>query len=134
MSSQRRIAASRANGARSRGPVTPEGLARCQAASLTHGLTARRTVLGNESMDGFRALREAYVLHFRPESRLEVDTVDSLAAARWRLDRAISLEVTLLDLEMERQEPEIQKEFEVCDAETRTAIAYRALCDAGGRF
>jgi len=108
---------------------SPEGLARCQAASLTHGLTARRTVLGNESMDDFRALREAYVLQFQPESRFEVDMVDELAAARWRLDRAISLEVTLLDLEMERQEPEIQKEFDVCDAETRTAIAYRALCD-----
>ena len=73
MSTQRRIDSSRANGARSHGPKTPEGLARCRAAPITHGHSARQVVLENESLDEFRALREMYLVHFRPESPFDLD-------------------------------------------------------------
>jgi hypothetical protein len=130
MSSQRRKDASRANGARSRGPITPEGLDRCRNASITHGLTARRTiVLETESKDEFATLFDAYLDYFQPANVVEHSFVLQLVTAQWRMDRAAALETALLDLEVDRQEPKIKQEFEVCDKGTRLAIAYRALCD-----
>ncbi len=122
MSSQRRIDSSRANGARSRGPKTPEGLARSQSAALTYGLTSRQVVLPGESEDEFRALRDAYLTDFRPRSTYEIDLVTVLAATRWRLDRLAAYEVDLYNAEMDRQKPDIPKEFKL-------AVAYRTLCD-----
>ena len=121
MSSQRRIDASRANGALSHGPKTPEGRALSDAARLTHGLTSRRTLVGNESEEDFRALRETYTAYFLPVTRF--------IAARWRLIRITSIETAMLNLEMDRQEPHVKKEFEICDAATRVAMAFRALSD-----
>ena len=122
MSSQRRINSSRANGARSRGPKTAEGLARSRSATLTYGLTGRQIVLPGESEDEYRALRDAYLTGFRPRSTYEVDLVTVLAATRWRLDRLAAYEVDLYNTEMARQKPDIPKEFKL-------AAAYRTLCD-----
>lgn len=129
MSSQRRIDASRANGALSHGPKTPTGRALSDAARLTHGLTSRRTLIGNESEEDFRALRETYTLYFQPETRAELDWLEEFIAARWRLIRITSIETALLNLEMDHQEPQVKKEFEICDSATRIAMAYRALSD-----
>jgi len=121
MSSQRRIDASRANGALSHGPKTPEGRALSAAAALTHGLTARRTLVGNESEEAFRALRDVYTLYFQPENRLELDWLEEFIASRWRLIRITSMETALLTLEVDHQEPDVKKQFEVCETETRIA-------------
>jgi len=127
VSSQRRIDSSRANGARSRGPKTPEGLARCAAAPLTHGFNARQIVLPQESEDGFRALREAYLAEFQPASPRDLALVDLLAAARWRLDRLRLIEVDLYDTEIARQDPGIPEELKL-------AAAFRTLCDESRAF
>ena len=129
MSSQRRIDASRANGAKSRGPVTPEGRARSDMAAVTHGLTSRRVLLKNESEDEFVALRDVLVAHFQPSDPYEADLVEQLVAARWRLDRVSSLETALLEVEISRREPEIEKEFQSCSPDIRNALAFRALFD-----
>ena len=49
MPTDKQKAASRANGARSRGPKTPEGKARSARNSLNHGLLARAILLEGES-------------------------------------------------------------------------------------
>ena len=134
MSSQRRKDASRANGALSHGPVTPEGLARCQSAPLTHGLTAHAIVLESESEDDFRALYDAYLAEFQPPSARDLFLVEQLVSARWRLDRAVYTETALLDLKMAQQEPQVEREFSACDKKTRTALAFRALCDESRAF
>ena len=63
MSSQRRIDSSRANRAKSRGPVITEGCARSRAA----GLTAGQLLLDGESKEEFNALREEYLAEYLPE-------------------------------------------------------------------
>jgi hypothetical protein len=128
MSSQRKIYSARANGALSNGPITPDGRDRSQAGPTTHGLASRRVVLENESEDEFRALRESYLLELRPATPIELRLVDQYVAACWRLDRLGNIETALLDLEMARQQPQVDKEFQVCDADTRTALAFRSLC------
>ena len=129
MSSQARIDASRANGAKSRGPVTPEGRARSHMAAVTHGLTSRRVLLGNESEEEFAALRNLLVDHFEPGNPYEADLVEQLVAARWRMDRVSCLETALLEVEIGRREPQIQKEFQGCGPDIRNALAFRALFD-----
>jgi hypothetical protein len=129
MSSILKIQSARANGARSRGPVTPEGRARSSQNALKHGLTSRIIVLSNESEADFDALREAYLAHFNPQTELEVGLVEQLVAACWRTQRTWALETALLDLEMEEQREGIEKKFEAIDEEARTALAFRALCD-----
>ncbi len=129
MSSQRKIDSARANGALSHGPKTPEGRALSAAARLTHGLNSRRTVLGHESEEEFRALREAYIMYFQPETRADFDLLDEFVAARWRLLRITSIETALFDLELDQQELAVKDKFQVCDVETRSALAFKALCD-----
>jgi hypothetical protein len=129
MSSQKRIASSRANGAKSRGPVTPEGRARSNMGPVTHGLTSRCVLLRNESEEEFLALRDVLVAHFQPSDPYEADLVEQLVAARWRLDRVSSLETALLEVEISRREPEIEKEFQSCSPDIRNALAFRALFD-----
>ena len=132
MSTQERKDSSRANGAKARGPVTPEGRARSRAARLTHGLTSDQILLEYESQEQFNALREEYFADYRPQTRPQFDLVDQLVTARWRLSRVIALQTALMDHQMARQEPEIREMFVVCDGETRAAIAYQHLIDDGG--
>ena len=66
MSSLRRINSSRANGARSRGPITPEGKERASANALRHGLLAECVVLENESNQCFDDLVTQHIERFAP--------------------------------------------------------------------
>ena len=65
MSSLRQTLASRANGARSLGPATPQGKRRSSQNATTHGLLARCIVMENESTAAFEAL----VAHHCAESQ-----------------------------------------------------------------
>ena len=129
MSSQRKIQSARANGAKSRGPKTPEGRARSARNSVTHGFNAKSVILDNESEDRFTELRDAYIAELAPRNQLEADLVDQLVVARWRLERAWYLETSLLNIEVIRQRPQIEEQFEHIDEPTRTALAFKAVCE-----
>ncbi len=103
MHSQARIESSRANGARSHGPKTPEGRACCRAARLKHGFASSQIVLENESEDEFRALRDTYLAEFQPQNSIERGLIDELVTARWHLERLWSLQTSLLNEETARQ-------------------------------
>jgi hypothetical protein len=88
-----RAVASRRNGAKSRGPKTPEGKARASRNALKHGLTAERwIVLYDEDTKAFDALLEAWETRFAPADDTEAVLVRRLAEADWRLRRATRLE------------------------------------------
>jgi hypothetical protein len=129
MSSLLKIQSARANGARSRGPVTPEGLARSSQNALKHGLTSRSIVLSNESESDFEQLHESYLAQFNPQTDVEVGLVEQLVASRWRIERIWALETALLDLEMLEQEDAVKRKYEAIEDVARTALAFRALCD-----
>jgi hypothetical protein len=88
-----RAAASRRNGAKSRGPKTAEGKARSARNALKHGLCAQRfVVLGGEDFDEFDALEAALTAELAPQGALQAVLVRRIVAATWRLERAERLE------------------------------------------
>jgi hypothetical protein len=92
-----RAQASRANGAKSRGPRTAEGKARSARNALKHGLSAKKHVLlPDDSRAEFKALEGALLEELRPEGALQTLLVHRLVAAAWRLARADRLEFGLL--------------------------------------
>src|SRR5579872_3559414 len=103
MSSLRRLRASRANGALSRGPKTPEGRLRSSQNSLRHGLTATCTVLSSESRDGFDALFQQFLDRFGPVDDFEFGMIEELASSYWRMRRAWAIETKLLQEAIDAQ-------------------------------
>jgi hypothetical protein len=97
MSSLRRIAASRANGARSRGPVTPPGKARSAANALRHGLLAQNAILRLEPAEGFQAHLDDFVERLQPSDTVELSLVEELAVSVWRQRRCWAIETQLVD-------------------------------------
>ncbi len=97
MTSEKRSQAARANGARSRGPVTPEGKAISSRNALRHGLLAKTVVLANENPKCFEELFYLLVERFSPVDDVEMCAIEEMAAAHWRLHRAISMEHAILD-------------------------------------
>jgi len=94
--SNARAEASRRNGARSRGPKTPEGKARSAENALKHGLRAQKhIVLPSEDAAEFEALEAALMEELAPEGALQSVLAQRIVAATWRLSRAERLEAEL---------------------------------------
>ncbi len=97
MISEKRSQAARANGARSRGPVTPEGKAISSRNALRHGLLANIVVLSNEDAKTFEGVFQMLIKRFSPVDDIELSAIEEMAAAHWRLRRAMSMEHALLE-------------------------------------
>ena len=123
MNSERRIQASRANGARSHGPITAPGKLNSSRNSTRHGILATTIVLDSESKSRFEDLLVAYTIEFQPRTPAETNLVESMAIARWRQLRVLHIQRAGFDLEMARQEtPED-------NAPVRAATVFRNLSD-----
>src|SRR5882672_4317 len=103
MSTINQVSASRANGARSLGPVTPEGKKRSSMNAVRHGLLARCVVLDNESRDCFDQVVTQYLDCFRPANDVELGMIEEMIAAAWRQRRAWAIETSLMDTAISRQ-------------------------------
>jgi hypothetical protein len=86
----KRVAA--ANAARSTGPVTPEGKARSSQNAIRHGLLADTLVFPGESEERFCDLLTVLEHELQPEPGVETDQVHLIAAAHWRRMRLWSVE------------------------------------------
>jgi hypothetical protein len=122
MSSPKKIQANRRNGARSKGPKTPEGKRRSRYNAVRHGLLADCTVLENESMDGFQELLQHHVRRFAPIDDIEFGFVEEMASAYWRLRRAFAIEKDIFEKAIENQTGP--------DELTRVGQAWREIADS----
>ena len=102
MSSRRQRRAARANGKKSKGPVTPEGKARSAANATKHGLAApgRLAVsvcLNFESREDFCTLHQTYINLHRPADPGEHLIVEEMAVARRHLQRTWVMQTAVLE-------------------------------------
>ena len=90
--------ASRANGARSRGPRTDEGKARSSMNALTHGLTARTAIVLPlvERAEDWSAHLTGFAEALRPVGAVERELVERMAAITWRLRRVERVEAAVI--------------------------------------
>ena len=95
--SERRAAAARANGAKSRGPVTAQGKANSSRNSLRHGLRSKLLVDDAESRDKRAAILAAYMNDLQPRSPDERALVEIMAFFLWRRTSLWKLETDLLN-------------------------------------
>jgi len=123
MSSLRRIASSRANGARSRGPVTTDGKDRSSANAMRHGLLARCVVLPNESGQSFDDLVTQHTDRFGPLDGVEFGMVEEMAASYWRMRRAWAIENRLMEKALQNQPPGEDEAARIAGAFTELAAS-----------
>jgi hypothetical protein len=122
MRSEKQRQASRANGAKSRGPVTADGKHTSSRNATRHGVLCNAITLKVEVKDGFLDLVNKLTDEFQPQTPFEDSLIESMAAARWRLWRIWTIESATLDLELARQNsPE--------DYATCVALAVKELSD-----
>ncbi len=96
--SDARAEASRRNGAKSRGPKTPEGRSRSAQNALKHGMRAEKyLVLPDEDTAEFEALDAALVEELAPVGALQAVLARRVAVAAWRLTRADRIEAELFE-------------------------------------
>ena len=123
MSSERQINANRINGAKSHGPITPEGRRASSRNSLSHGLLSEAIILEGESAERFDALHEALIEEYQPETPTEYGLVETMVVCRWRLMRIWILENSGVAHEIRKNAASNELE----NQPTQAALAYRSV-------
>ena len=122
--------ASKTNGAKSKGPATPEGKAKSSKNRMRHNLTTGHIVLlSNEDPKVFIQHSFGYLDRFAPADHVERDLVDQMIAASWRLARISAIECSLTEIEMDLQTETHAKVFEYLDAHARQTVSLFANPD-----
>ncbi len=103
--SEARSAASRLNGSRSKGPVSPEGRQIAARNSLKHGLSGDGVVLAAEDQAEVERLDAAFSSELAPKSELGAALIHELASLTVRMKRATRHEFAASD-ERVRNAPE----------------------------
>jgi hypothetical protein len=88
--------ASRINGSKSKGPITPTGKDVSKFNGLKHGLRAEHIVLPGENPAEFEAERQAWLHDWNPKSHTRAILVERAAIASWRLRRSVKAEAAFL--------------------------------------
>ncbi|HXJ39884.1 MAG TPA: hypothetical protein VNH18_11445 [Bryobacteraceae bacterium] len=124
----RRAAISRANGAKSRGPVTNMGKSISARNNTRHGFLARTVVLPSESADRFHRILAGLRDHYRPANVTEHHLVDCMAVAQWRKLRVWGIENGIIGFEVKQRlasVPEVAGE----DDTTQASVCLRDFTD-----
>src|SRR5450432_1652042 len=104
MRSAKQIAASRANGARSRGPVTARGKQNSSRNSFRHGFSRHDPTLDQDPPDAFVTLRTGFEASFQPTTPFELQLVHTMAVAHWRKQQVLEAHTVAMKKVMASQQ------------------------------
>ncbi len=127
MRSDAQIEASRINGAKSQGPITPEGKQISSQNAVKHGLSARTVVLCNEDHALFEQLEQDYIDSLQPCTVLELHLVQHVAVAEWRVRRAWSIETGINDISILQHRLQDDREHPRLDEDYRIALTQKRV-------
>lgn len=116
--------ASRANGAKSNGPTTPEGKAKSAQNGTTHGLFSTTILLKPESQSAWHKLADGLVKRFKPADDVELNLIYEMAVATWRSQRATAMEAALVNMDYDVLDITDEKANSPEDEVRRCALAY----------
>jgi len=127
--SEKKAAASRANGAKSRGPKTAEGKAKSSLNAITHGGYSKRPthLLPWESDEAFKAFSASFHDLFQPANDVEASLVDEMVFARWRMDRFCALQDQTLSLKVRDLENYFNLKYDSISEPERLSVAVSNL-------
>lgn len=114
--SPKKCRANRQNATLSTGPRTVDGKARAALNAMTHGIFAR-VVLEGEDAQHFAGLQHDYIVQLNPQDRLELDLVNRIDLAQWRLSRCDDAEGLYLDSVGQRSKKVALEELDKVKAE-----------------
>jgi hypothetical protein len=97
MRTPKQIQASRANGARSKGPVTAQGKRNSSRNSIRHGLLAETVVLEDEHTGRFLELLNDLLDEHQPATPTQTMLVETLATAIWKQKRIWGMQKVAFD-------------------------------------
>jgi hypothetical protein len=123
MRTEAQIQASRANGRRSQGPVTPEGKARSSQNAYRHGLLAHTMVLRTEDKEAFGQYLDQHLERWQPFDDVELNLVEEMVGAAWRGRRAAGMQTMVYDAEIAAIEPSGCSGNDLVDAFNRLAAS-----------
>src|SRR5580704_10661607 len=112
---------------RSTGPQTAAGKQRSSQNALTHGLTARSSVLATEDPAAYQLHCRQFFDEYQPGTPTETQLTQELADTSWRINRIPSLEAALLDRAANPPSDQARIEFDIVDA-------HRALATLGMHY
>jgi len=92
-----RLAANRANAAKSTGPRTPQGKAKAAMNALKHGLTASAPTLQHEDPQTYATLEQSLLADLSPQTPLELILANRIVLLTHKLTRAAQADTHLLD-------------------------------------
>ena len=126
------IEAARLNGAKSRGPATPEGKSISSQNAIRHGLLSKMAVIEGESETSFQDLAASLRQAFAPPDGLDFDEhenilLDTMVLSAWRRLRAVAMESAALTLEMKSQQENYPDDPSTADNATATFHAFTGL-------
>ena len=120
----------RINGAKSKGPNTPEGKAISSRNAMRHGFAA---VINNVLSVEDEAVFERHVAGYRaalaPLNYLEETLIDQLASINWRQSRLVGIETALIDAQLSFQKDAVNEAQPLAapDAYARLLFGWHAL-------
>jgi hypothetical protein len=95
MTSEKQIAANRANSKKSTGPKTPESKAVSSMNALRHGLTGQVSLMPDEDREAHDKFCAAIVESLAPVGALEIQLAQSIAEDNWRMNRGRAIETNM---------------------------------------
>ena len=130
-----RSEASRANGAKSKGPKTPQGKKNSSMNAVKHGMTARYPIFTNEDRTKFENHRQEFYDEWQPQSPSERACIERMVMSLWRENRGMHWEAAMIDLQMDKQRAEIAEKYDgPLDPPTYTVTAVRIIMDETTAF
>ena len=103
-----RIAASKANGAKSKGPMSCEGKSISRLNSLKHGLTGKGVILPEADVVEVERLRRAFESDMKPTTEAGRTLIGRMAILSVRMERCVAQETASLSERVRKAEAEFE--------------------------